>query len=237
MKIALAPARIRDRDIEYNLSQMERCMAGAKQAGAALVCFGETVLQGFDALTWCFETDQTMAVSTDSALFAEICRLSAKHGIDLLFGYVERSGDALYSACALIAEGKLYHNYRRISRGWKEYTKTDEHYREGDSVQVFHYKGKRCVIGLCGDLWDYPERFCVGAEVLFWPVYTSWTVAEWESRVKEEYARQAGKCCPRALYVNPLCGEDAFGGAAYFENGTVKQELPLGKEGFLFVEV
>lgn len=26
------------------------------------------------------------------------------------------------------ADGEIIHNYRRISRGWKEYSKTDEHY-------------------------------------------------------------------------------------------------------------
>ena len=95
MKIALASARIRDRDIAYNLSQMERYMVEARENGAELVCFGETFLQGFDALTWRFAEDRAMAVSTDSPLFAEICRLSAKHGIDLLFGYEELGGDAL----------------------------------------------------------------------------------------------------------------------------------------------
>ena len=237
MKIALASAQIRNRDIEYNLSQMERYMRQAKQAGAALVCFGETFLQGFDALTWCFETDKAIAISTDSQLFAEICHLSGKHGIDLLFGYVERSGDALYSACALIADGKLHHNYRRISKGWKEYWKTDEHYREGEAVEVFHYKGNPCVIGLCGDLWDYPERFCLGEDLLFWPVYTSWTAEEWENGHKAEYAEQANKCCPNTLYVNSICDEDAFGGAVFFEQGTVRKELPIGEEGLLFVEV
>ena len=41
MKIALASAQIIDRDIKYNLSQMERYMKEAKAMGADLVCFGE----------------------------------------------------------------------------------------------------------------------------------------------------------------------------------------------------
>ena len=102
---------------------------------------------------------------------------------------------------------------------------------------MFRYKGKRCVIGLCGDLWDYPERFALGAEVLFWPVYTSWTAEEWERSARADYAAQAGRCCPKALYINALCEEDAFGGAAFFENGAVRAELPMGREGLLFVEV
>ena len=237
MRIALASVRMVNRNIRYNLSQMEYYMVNAQRKGAGLVCFGETFLQGFDALTWCFETDQAMAISTDSNIFAEICGMSIKHGIDVLFGYVELDGDSIYSSCALVSSGKLYHNYRRISKGWKEYTKTDEHYREGDTVEVFYYKEKKCVIALCGDLWDYPERFDLGEDLLLWPVYVSWTAEEWESGTKAEYAEQAGKCCPNTLYVNSICDCDAYGCAAFFEKGTVKKELPISHEGLLFVEV
>lgn len=237
MRIALASARIVNRDIRYNLSQMERWMADAQKEGAEIVCFGETFLQGFDSLSWCFENDRTMAISTDSDMLDEICHMSMKHEIDVLFGYIELDGDSLYSSCALISGGKLHHNYRRISKGWKEYTKTDEHYREGGTVEVFHYKGKKCVIALCGDLWDYPERFDLGEDLLFWPVYVSWTTEEWENSCKAEYAGQAGKCCPNTLYINSICDFDALGGAAFFEKGTVRKELPMNNEGLLFIEI
>lgn len=237
MKIALASARIVNRDIQYNLSQMERYMVDAQKEGAELVCFGETFLQGFDSLSWRFERDQKMAISTGSSVFAEICHMSTKHGIDVMFGYVELDGNSLYSSCALISNGKLHHNYRRISKGWKEYTKTDGHYREGDTVEVFIYKGKKCVIGLCGDLWDYPERFNLGEDLLLWPVYVSWTAEEWENGGKAEYAEQAGKCCPKTLYINSICESDAFGGAAFFEKGAVRKELPINKEGLLLIEI
>lgn len=143
----------------------------------------------------------------------------------------------IYSSCALISEGKLYHNYRRISKGWKEYTKTDAHYQEGNDVDVFTYKGKKCVIGLCGDLWDAPQRFALGEDLLLWPVYVCWTVEEWENGGKREYAEQADKCCPTTLYVNSICQNSAFGGAAYFVNGTVEKELPVNQEGLLLVEI
>ena len=237
MRIALASARIVNRDVKFNLSQMEHYMIKAKKNGAELICFGETFLQGFDSLSWFFEKDQTIAISTDSNVFTELCHMSAKYAIDVLFGYVELEGDSLYSSCALISSGKLHHNYRRISKGWKEYTKTDEHYQEGDTVEVFHYKGKKCVIALCGDLWDYPERFDLGEDLLFWPVYVDWTVEEWENGTKVEYAKQAGKCCPNTLYINSICECDALGGAACFEKGKVKKELPMNSEGLLFVEV
>lgn len=237
MKIALASAKVADKDISFNISQLDRYMQEAIKERADLICFGESFLQGFNALSWNFEEDKDMAVSTGSPIFEEICGLSRKHGIDVMFGYIEREGDILYSSCALIVDGKLYHNFRRISRGWKEYWKTDIHYREGDTVTVFDYRGKRCAIGLCGDLWDYPERFALGQDILFWPVYVSWTEEEWYGGGRADYARQANLCCPNTLYVNSVCDGDAFGGACWFADGAVKAELPIGHEGLLIAEV
>ncbi|MBE5782388.1 MAG: carbon-nitrogen hydrolase family protein [Clostridiales bacterium] len=237
MKIALASALIIDRDIPFNLSQMEKYMQEAKANGACLVCFGEAFLQGFNALSWQFEKDRKTALSTESEEFAKIKAWSTKIGIDVLFGYNELDGDRLYSSCALIANGELLRNYRRISKGWKEYSRTDLHYQEGEIVDIFDYHGKKCVIALCGDVWDFPERFALGEDILFWPVYVSWTREEWENGGKKEYAEQAKRCCPYTLYVNSLCREDAFGGAAMFANGSIPKELPLFQEGLLYADV
>ena len=237
MKIALASARIVDRDINYNLSQMERYMKDAKELGADLVCFGEAFLQGFNALSWQYEEDNKIALTTFSPEFDRIKALTNEIGIDVLFGYNELDDDTIYSSCALIADGTIIHNYRRISRGWKEYSKTDEHYKEGSTVEVFEYKGKKCVIGLCGDLWDYPERFALLEDLLLWPVYVCWTKEEWENGGKIEYAEQAKLCCENTLYINSICDGDAFGGAAHFLGGKVQKELPIFNEGLLIVEI
>ncbi len=206
MKIALVAARIVDRDITYNLSQMELYMRQAKTAGADIVCFGEAFLQGFNALSWQYEDDKKIALTTSSREFVLIKDLTKEIEIDVLFGYNELEQGAIYSSCALIAGGKIVHNYRRISRGWKNYEKTDEHYKEGSSVDVFDYKSKKCVIGLCGDIWEYPERFSLGEDILFWPVYVCWTKEEWENGGKTEYAEQAKTCCENTLYIIRRCG-------------------------------
>ncbi len=237
MKIALASARIVDRDITYNLSQMERYMKEAKGEGVDLVCFGEAFLQGFDALSWQYEEDKKIAVPVSSWEFTQIKKLTKELGVDVLFGYNELEHETIYSSCALISDGKILHNYRRISKGWKEYTKTDEHYKEGSAVEVFEYRGKKCAIGLCGDLWDHPEKFSLGEEILFWPVYVSWTKEEWENGGKAEYAQQARLCCKHTLYINSLCDGDAFGGAAYFVDGAVQKEIPIFTEGVLYITI
>lgn len=237
MNIALASVRIVDRDINYNLSQMKRYMKEAKAAGAVLVCFGEAFLQGFNALSWQYEEDKKIALTTASPEFAQIKALTKELGIDILFGYNELENETIYSSCALIADGEIVHNYRRISKGWKEYWKTDEHYKEGMVAEIFDYKGKKCAIGLCGDLWDFPEKFSLGEELLFWPVYVCWTKEEWENGEKTEYAQQAALCCPNTLYINSLSAEDAFGGALHFTNGKIQKELPILCEGLLYADI
>lgn len=237
MKIALASAQIIDRDIKYNLSQMERYMKEAKAMGADLVCFGEAFLQGFNALSWHYQKDKKIALNMASIEFMQIKTLTIEIGIDVLFGYNELDDSTIYSSCALISNGIIIHNYRRISRGWKEYSKTDGHYKEGESVDIFDYKGKKLAIALCGDLWDYPERYALGEDLLLWPVYVCWTKEEWENGGKFEYAKQAKQCCDNTLYVNSICEHDAFGGAAHFLGGDIKKELPIFSEGILIIDV
>lgn len=240
MRIALASAKFINGNIAFNLNQMERYMGEAKAWGADLVCFGETFLQGFDALTWDYARDRQTAVTTDSELFRGLCRRTEDLGIDLLFGFVEREGESLYSSCALLGGGKLLHLYRRISEGWKEYWKTDAHYREGETVSVFSYRGKRCLIALCGDLWDFPEQFRLGQDLLFWPVYVNFTQKEWQDHYLSEYARQASLACGDTLLINSVTtppDEACFGGCFRFLDGTVGAALPPGQEGLLIVEV
>lgn len=101
----------------------------------------------------------------------------------------------------------------------------------------FDYRGKKIAIGLCGDLWDYPEKFALGEDVLIWPVYVDWTKEEWYGGGREEYAEQANLCCKHVLYVNSFGDDGAFGGAMHFSDGSVREELPIGNEGLLIVEL
>lgn len=237
MNVALASARFANGNVTFNLSQMERFAEMARNQGADLLCFGEAFLQGFDAFVWRYDADRKMAVSTDSPCFDRIRGLSRNTGVDLLFGFLERDGEKLYSSCALTVQGELRRLYRRVSRGWKEWTRADGHYREGTEVSPFLYKDKTCLIGLCGDLWDMPDRFALGADVLLWPVYIDYSPEEWQTSAMGEYAEQAAKCCSKTLMVNSLCDKKAFGGAFFFENGRVASALPMGQEGLLMVSI
>ena len=57
MKIALASAPVKNRNIEFNMQAMIDAMNKAS-GQAEVILFGESVLQGFDCLCWDYETAQ-----------------------------------------------------------------------------------------------------------------------------------------------------------------------------------
>jgi len=73
--------------------------------------------------------------------------------------------------------------------------------------------------------------------VLIWPVYVDFTEAEWNNGDRLEYAEQANMCCGNVLYVNSHGVDGALGGAMHFADGNVCEELPIGNEGLLIVEI
>lgn len=245
MKIALASSPVVTGDIPHNLSAilqtMEQCSGKAD-----MVVLGETALQGFDCLTWDYEADRLMAVSQDAPQIAQVREAARQNQIAVSFGYIEIDGDSLFSSQIVIdAAGTVIHNFRRVSVGWKEYWHTDGHYREGAKFAAFSFGGKKFAIGLCGDLWTAgrPEEMkALSPDIVLWPVWCDYKAAEWNRRVKFEYARQAALCGNRVLFVNPFCADpgtpnDAAGGAAYFKNGSIAAEAPSGKSGILTVEI
>ena len=236
MRIGLASYRCENRDTAFNMGQIRRAMERA--AGKAdLLCFGEAFLQGFDAFRWDYGFDRETALELSSEPFARLKSWTAECGVALATGYLERDGEKLYSSCAVIADGEIVRNYRRISKGWKEYTKTDGHYCEGDTTESFRLRGQEMTIALCGDLWDFPERFRT-EHLLLWPVWVDYTTEEWEAGTLEEYVAQAALAADDVLMVNPIGRDPAnHGGAFYFHGGRVAARLPFDEEGILIAEI
>lgn len=129
---------------------------------------------------------KTIAAELSSDTIDRLRSWTEQYGISLITGYFERDREKLYSSCVVLSDGEIIHNYRRISRGWKEFTKTDEHYCEGDETGSFRLCGKNMMIALCGDLWDAPERFQT-EHLLIWPVYVNFTPEEWNNGELDEY--------------------------------------------------
>lgn len=244
MKCALAAVGFLNKDIEYNKAILADTLK--KCAGKAdVVIFGEAFLQGFDSINFTVEHDLAAAVSREDRLIHEICRMAKGSSIAVSFGFMEQDCGAFFSSQMTIDQsGRIIDLYRRVSPGWKKPFAGKE-YREGDGFHTFDFLGKRVAVGLCGDLW-YEENIARlnewKPEIVWWPVYTDYSASEWNRTAKFEYAEQAGKINAPVFYVNSVCldpsddHEAARGGAALFESGRIKAELPAGNEGILIVE-
>ena len=89
---------------------------------------------------------------------------------------------------------------------------------------------------LCGDMWDYPERFRT-EHLLIWPVYCDYTTEEWEDSALDEYAEQALLAAKDTLLINPLDNDPVnHGGAFRFRDGKVTDKIPFDEERILIVD-
>jgi len=245
MKIALASAPVKNRNIEFNMQAMIDAMNRAS-GQADVILFGESVLQGFDCLCWDYDTDNHMAVALTDAPIQRMCEAAREYGIAVSFGFIERIEDVLYSSQIFISsDGEIVNVFHRVSVGWKEYDKTDEHYREGKHFQKFRYGGKSFAVGLCGDLWTdgRPEEMkALNADIVLWPVWCDYDAEEWNNSIKHEYAEQAALCGDCVLLVNPYCADAdvsgaAAGGAVCFKSGSIVAEMPSGQSEMIIVEI
>ena len=236
MKIGLVSYRCANRDPAFNMSQIELAIKRC-QGKADLLCFGEAFLQGFDSLCWDYDTDKAAALEQSSETIARLCGWTVQYGISLITGYIEKDREKLYSSCIVLSDGKIVHNYRRISKGWKEYSITDGHYCEGTDTRPFSLKGKEISIALCGDLWDFPEKFRTES-LLIWPVYVNYAPEEWNSGVLDEYAAQSALAARNVLMVNPLDNDPVnHGGSFRFQDGQIAERLPFDEEGILIINI
>ena len=245
MRIALASAAVKTGDIEFNIASIIAAMKNAR-GKADVIVFGESVLQGFDSLCWNYESDKRAAVSLTDVPIQKMREAASENRLAVSFGFIERGDDVLYSSQIFIgADGEIVNVFRRVSIGWKEYTETDDHYREGDHFERFEYGEKAFAVGLCGDLWTdgRPEEMkALNADIVLWPVWCDYTAEEWNTTTKFEYAEQAALCGNCVLLVNPFCADDgaencAVGSGVHFWNGAIIAEHPAGNPGVLIVEV
>ena len=236
MRIGLVSYRCENRNTAFNMRQIELAMKCA-EGKVDLLCFGEAFLQGFDSLRWDYEADKTIALELSSDTVSQLRRWTMQYGISLIVGYIEKDEEKLYSSCAVLSNGEIIHNYRRISKGWKEYSITDGHYCEGNKTDAFHLYGKEITLALCGDLWEYPDRFRTD-QLLIWPVYVNYTTEEWNQGTLDDYAAQAALVTDDVLMINPIDREPVnHGGSFHFHKGQTAARIPFDQEGILIVEI
>lgn len=244
MKINLMSLAFKTKDTEHNKNIIIKSMREYAQK-ADLLVFGESFLHGFEALSWDYEKDKTIAIDINDDIINEIKFAAKENSIAVSFGMIEKSDDAIYSSMITIGKtGEIMDVFRRVSDGWKEPI-AGTHYKEGDGFHAFDFDDKKILIGICGDFWHdelIQEAADIEKDLVLWPVYTDFEPRVWNEEEKFEYAVQADKLKSPVLYVNSVCYDFdepyiAKGGACYFDGGKIIKEIPSGSEAVLKIEI
>lgn len=72
MRIGLASFECKNRNVSFNMTQIEKAMRES-QGKVDLLCFGEAYLQGFDSLCWNYTIDNEMALGKTGFVNCRTC--------------------------------------------------------------------------------------------------------------------------------------------------------------------
>jgi len=113
MRIAAAQIDIELGQLKRNLEKIERWIHKAGAEGIDLIVFPECALCGY-----CFESRAEAlphAIGIDDPCWQNISRCLMQAGVQAAaIGYLERDGDRLYNALALVTESGVVGGYRKI---------------------------------------------------------------------------------------------------------------------------
>ncbi len=243
MKIVLCSAESRAGDIEYNFSQIKFFLDKTKNEKPDMILFGESFLQGFDALCFDYKKDIHRALGINSVPIAEIKKYAALQKTAIGFGFYENDCGGIYSSYLIAGKnGETLCLYKRISQGWR-ITDTCADYREGKHFIEFEFEGKKLSLFICGDLWEdnlLHKIIDLNADAFLWPVFCGYSVAEWEND-KTDYAARTAILDKPVLFVNSLTedlhNKKTGGGAFVWHLGKLIKELPMGKTGYIIYEI
>ena len=249
MRAALVVHRIAA-DRRRNLATMLRLAEAAVAAGAELVLFPEAALTGLvnrDEPAYDLPLGETIPGPATAVLGA----FAKEHRIWLAAGLLEREGDCLYDSAVLLGpDGAIRLSYRRIQPQWHGRNADPNVYRQGTGVVTAETPFGSVAFLVCGDLFDdrvldqlatarpdwllFPFARCFGDGTIDQERWDREELPDYLARV-----RKAGVPTLMANYVGTdLLGDNSFGGAfAVSACGEALASLPLGREGFLLLDL
>lgn len=150
MKLAIYQGAGTPSDVAANLALLERTSAAAAKQQASLLIFPELFLTGYNI----GDAVKELAEPCYGRSLQIAASIARKYGLALLFGYVERDGEALYNAAALIdADGNLAANYHKAHLFGAEEQRL---FTPGQQRTLHTIAGVRVGVLICYDV-EFPE--------------------------------------------------------------------------------
>jgi NAD+ synthase (glutamine-hydrolysing) len=238
MQIALAQINTHVGAIEANASRVFECAETARAEGADLILFPELTLSGYPP------EDLLLHRGLRDRVGQSLGRIVAQlTGVAALVGYPEYDGDTLYNSAALIKDGAILANYRKLVL--PNYSVFDEkrYFEPGQGPCVVELGGLRLGIAICEDVWEpQPGMLAAdaGAEALLVINGSPYRIDKQRIRESVLQQRVAETGLP-LIYVNMVGGQDELifdgGSVALDHQGEVVQRLPAFEESVACVEL
>ncbi|MFT5656396.1 MAG: NAD+ synthase (glutamine-hydrolyzing) [Arenicella sp.] len=233
ISIALAQINVVVGAIEDNVDKIiEFAERARKDLQSDLMVCSELVITGYPP------EDLLLRPGFNSLVEQQLKRLcDSVKGIDLIVGYPKKTPDGLFNVGALIQNGEITHEYKKIKL--PNYSVFDEkrYFIAGDKPCVIDYKG--CLIGLtvCEDIWHtgpIEDTVAQGAEVIIningSPYHTNKILER-----REVVCERAKALQTPVIYTNQIGGQDelVFDGASFVtdSNGQIAHQMASFEEG------
>ena len=238
MKLGLAQINTRVGAIDANTRKVLDYAERARSLGCELVLFPELTICGYPPEDLLLHRGLRSRVE---AAFAKI-RESVR-GIAVYVGYPEYQGDAIYNSAALLRDGQVLANHRKVAL--PNYAVFDEkrYFQPGDGATVIDLDGHRFGLIICEDVW-VPEPCrapaAAGAEAIV--VINGSPFHRTQQQVREQVlAARAKENSLPLIYVNMVGGQDELvfdGGSVVVDaQGQVQFRAPLFEEELYVVEL
>lgn len=249
MLAALAVNRI-SVDREKNLEALLNLCSDAVSSGAELLLCPETALTGL-IITDDPAHDLPLGVSIPGPATDKLANFCEMNGVWMATGLLEKKNGCLYDSAVLYSpDGTCMLHYRRINPQWHAENADPDRYGDGRNLKTADTPFGRVSFLICGDLFDdevLRKLVSLKADLLLFPFarcFVDGSICQeaWNEEELPAYLDRIRKARVPALMTNYL-GTDlpedrSFGGAfAVSADGVLVDEYPLGREGFLMVDL
>ena len=237
-RIALAQIDPTVGDVAGNAAKIAARLAEARSQGAALMVAPELALSGYPPEDLLFHRGFRRRIDESLARLAQ-----SAQGIDLLVGYPEYSGGALFNAAAWFRDGRRLANYRK--QRLPNYQVFDEkrYFTPGDACLAVELGGIRVAPIICEDIWhpDVDAAACAAGGQVVIAINASPYERRKQAEREEFVAARARENGVPFVYLNLVGGQDelVFDGSSFAVDaaGNLVHRAPAFEESLTMLEV
>lgn len=242
MKICFAQINPAVGDVNGNLHKITDSIVKAKENGADIILFPELVTIGYPPKDLVLKEELIKENIKAVHDMAKICK-----GITAIVGFVDKEGESLFNAAAILHDGKLLGIQHKIHLPNYDIFDEKRYFKSGSESKIFDLgeKGREKKVGvaICEDIWlDGPVENVAsfGADILLTISASPFVRGKEKIREKDVLAYRCKKNNIPIAYCNLVGGQDdiIFDGHSYYfdRNGRKLFEAPSFEDGLYYFD-